>query len=161
MVAGIPHFNGDRSVVTKRAAEARLRALIATVAPGHARVVGALRKFLGKLLPAFQEIVYEYRGFFVISFSSTGRGFEGVMAIRAGGDGARLCFNHGKDLPDPGKLLKGSGSQVRWMGLENPGMLERPDVAALVQAALGINGVPGKPAGGGSTVVRSKSPQKK
>ena len=70
-----------------------------------------MRRWLRKRLPTAHEVVYEYRDCFVISYSPNERGYEGVLAIRASADGVRLYFNHGKGLPDPEKLLQGSGNR--------------------------------------------------
>jgi hypothetical protein len=45
--------------------------------------------------------VYEYRDWFVISYSPNERGYEGVLVIRASANGVGLYFNRGKELPDP------------------------------------------------------------
>src|SRR5262245_51203329 len=100
-----------QSAVERRSAEAELRTLIAKFAPKHLRLIGAMRRSLRKLLPTAHEVVYEYRDCFVISFSPNERGYEGVLAIRASENGVRLYFNRGKELPDPAKLLQGSGNQ--------------------------------------------------
>src|SRR5688500_16875183 len=82
--------------VAQRAAEAQVRGLIAKVAPAHQRLIGAVRRSLRKRLP-------------------TG---EGILALRASADGVKLYFYRGTGLPDPEKLLRGSGNQTRWIALE-------------------------------------------
>src|SRR5271170_4356012 len=100
---------GTQSTVARRSAEAQLRMLIAEFAPAHLRLISAMRRWLRKRLPTAHEVVYEYRDFFVISYSPTEQGYEGVLVIRGSANGVMLYFNHGKELPDPLKLLKGSG----------------------------------------------------
>src|SRR5512145_1751783 len=102
-----------QSAVARRSAEAELRALIARFAPTHLRPIGAMRRWLRKRLPTAHEVVYEYRDWFVISYSPSERGYEGVLAIRASANGVKLYFNCGKGLPDPEKLLQGSAN-ARW-----------------------------------------------
>ena len=97
----------------ERSAEAQLRTLIAKFAPAQRRLIGAMRRWLRKRLPTAHELVYEYRDSFVISFSPNDHGYEGVLGIRASADGVRLYFNRAKELPDPAKLLQGSGKQTR------------------------------------------------
>jgi len=77
------HPGSAQSVVERRAAEAQVRTIITTFAPAHLRLVLAMRRSLRKRLPAAHEVVYEYRDWSVVSFSPTGRGYEGVRAIRA------------------------------------------------------------------------------
>src|SRR5579871_1532998 len=109
--ADVESPGSSQSPVERRSAEAQVRALIAVFAPTRVRLIGAARRWLRKRLPTAHEVVYEYRDCFVISYSPSGRGYEGVLAIRASADGVRLYFNRGTELPDPGKLLHGSGSR--------------------------------------------------
>lgn len=129
--------------------------LIAKFAPAHRRLVSALQRSLRKRLPAAHEIVYEYRDCFVISYSPNEHGYEGVLAIRASADGVKLYFNFGMGLPDPEKLLQGSGNQTRWIDVEGTSTLARPAVARLIEEAIARNRVPFARAGRGSVVIRS------
>jgi hypothetical protein len=146
-----------QSAVARRSAEAKLRTLIAKFAPAHLRLIGAMRRWLRKLLPTAHEVVYEYRDFFVISYSPNERGYEGVLAIRASANGVMLYFNRGKELPDPEKLLQGSGNQTRSINVEGASTLARPAVASLIDEAIARNRVPFASAGRGSVVIRSAS----
>lgn len=146
-----------QSAVARHSAEAQLRSLIAKFAPAHQRLIGAVRRWLRKRLPTAHELVYEYRGFFVISYSPNDRGYEGVLAIRASADGVGLWFNRGKELPDPEKLLRGSGKQTRSIHLEGASTLARPAVARLIEEAIARNHVPFARTGRGPVVIRSAS----
>jgi hypothetical protein len=146
-----------QSAVARRSAEAQLRGHIAKFAPAHQQLVGAARRWLRKRLPTAHEVVYEYRDCFVISCSPNERGYEGVFAIRADADGVRLYFNRGKGLPDPAKLLRGTGAQTRWIHLEGASTLARPDVARLVDEAIARNRVPFARTGRGPIVIRPES----
>jgi hypothetical protein len=146
-----------QSAAARRSAEAELRALIDKFAPAHLRLIGAMRRWLRKRLPTAHEVVYEYRDWFVISYSPSERGYEGVLAIRASADGVRLYFNRGKELPDPAKLLQGSGNQTRSINLEGASTLARPEVTRLIDEAIARNPVPFARAGRGSMVIRSTS----
>src|SRR5689334_13522590 len=90
-----------QSVQERRSAETELRRLVAKFASADQRLVGTVRRWLQKRLPAAHEVVYEYRDCFLISYSPSERGYEGVFAIRGSADGVRLYFNRGKGLPDP------------------------------------------------------------
>src|SRR6476619_4451971 len=130
-----------QSAVARRSAEAEVRRLIAKFAPAHQRLIGATRRWLQKRLPTAHEVVYEYRDCFVVSYSPNERGYEGVFAIRASANGVRLYFNRGKGLPDPAKLLQGSGNQTRWIHLEGASTLAHPAVAHLFDEAIARNRV--------------------
>jgi hypothetical protein len=150
-----------QSAAERRAAEAELRTLIDKFAPTHLRLVDATRKWLLKRLPTTHEVVYEYRDNFVISYSPSGAGYEGVFGIRGSADGIRLYFNRGKDMPDPAKLLQGSASQVRFIDVEGASTLARPEVASLIEEAIARNPVPFAPAGRGPLVIRLTSAKKR
>ena len=146
-----------QSAVARRSAEAQLRGLIARFAPAHQRLIGTMRRWLRKRLPTAHELVYEYHGFFVISYSPNERGYEGVLAIRASANGVELYFNRGKELPDPEKLLRGSGKQTRSIHMEGSSTLARPAVARLIDEAIARNRVPFARTGRGPVVIRSVS----
>ncbi|MCA8941099.1 MAG: hypothetical protein KDB80_00950, partial [Planctomycetes bacterium] len=120
-----------QSAAQRRSAEAELRALIDKFAPDHLRLIRAMRKWLSERLPTAHEVIYEYRDCFVVSYSPSEHGYEGVIAIRASADGVKLYFNRGKELPDPAKRLRGSGSLARWIEVENAATLDRPEVVSL------------------------------
>lgn len=104
--------SGAESAAARPSAEAELRTLISNFAPTHRQLIDAMRQRLRARLPAAHEIVYEYRDFFVISYSPNEHGYEGVLAIHAGANGVKLYFNRGKELPDPERLLQGYGNQT-------------------------------------------------
>jgi hypothetical protein len=116
-----------------------------------------MRRSLRKRLPTAHEVVYEYNDSFVISFSPNEHGYEGVLASRASASGVLLYFNRGKELPDPEKLLRGSGKQTRSIQMEGASTLARPAVARLIDEAIARNPVPFARTGRGPVVIRSVS----
>ena len=136
-----------QSAAERRSAEAELRTLIAEFAPAHLRLIGAMRRWLLKRLPTAHEVVYEYRDFFVISYSPSEHGYEGVLVIRGGANGVSLYFNRGKELPDPAKLLQGSGGVTRFTNVAGASTLARPEITRLVDEAIDRNRVPFSRAG--------------
>jgi len=146
-----------QSAAERRSAEAELRGLIARFAPTELRLIGTMRRSLRKRLPTAHEVVYEYRDCVVISFSPNERGYEGVLSVRASAQGVQLYFNRGRELPDPAKLLRGSGTQVRFIQMEGATTLARPPVARLIAEAIARNRVPFAPTGRGPVLIRSTS----
>ena len=144
-----------QSAVARRTAEEELRRLIVKFAPANQRLIASMRRRLRKRLPTAHEVVYEYKDFFVISYSPNDHGYEGVLGLRASAEGIRLFFNFAKGFADPEKLLKGSGNQVRWIQLEGASTLARPAVANLIDEAIARNRVPFAPTGPGPVVIRS------
>lgn len=149
--------DSTQSAMERRSSETELSTLIARFAPAYLRLIGTMRR----RLPTAHQMVYEYRSWFVISFSPSDRGYEGVLAIRASADGVKLYFNRGKELPDPEKLLRGSGGQVRSIEVEGASTLARPAVARLIDQAITCNRVPFARSGRGSVVIRTASPKQR
>jgi hypothetical protein len=148
-----------QTAAARRSAEAQVRTLITRFAPAHPRLIGAMRRWLRKRLPTAHEVVYEYRDWFVISYSPNEHGYEGVLAIRGSADGVKLYFNRGKELPDPAKLLQGSG-QTRSIDVKDMSTFTHPEIARLIDEAIARNPVPFALAGRGSVFIRSTSAKK-
>ncbi len=150
-----------QTAAERRAAEAELSTLINKHASEQLKLVGAMRKWLQKRVPTAHEVVYEYEnlGAVVISYSPSGHGYEGVFGIRASAKEVKLYFNFGKGLPDPEKLLQGSG-QTRWILMEGASTLKRPEIVSLVDEAIARNKVPFAKAGRGPVVIRSTTSAK-
>lgn len=150
-----------QSAPDRKAAEAELTAIIARHAPAHAKLLSAVRRKMRTLLPAAREIVYEYKTWLVISYSPSDKGYEGVFALRACADGVSFHFNQGKTLPDPEKLLKGTGKQTRLIDLESATTLARPAVAKLIQLAIARNPIPFAKTTRGPVVIHQTAGKKK
>lgn len=149
-----------QSAAERRSAEAELGALIARFAPGQEALVGAVRRWVRRRLPTAYEVAYEYRSWFVLSYSPSEHGYEGVLAIRGDADGVKLYFNQGKALPDPEKLLQGA-AQARWIAVEAASTLTRPALARLADEALARNTVPFADSGRGPIVIRSAAKKRR
>jgi hypothetical protein len=72
----------------------------------------------------------------VIAYLPTDRGIDSIVSIAVRDDGVRLYFMHGPQLPDPKRLLLGSGKQTRFVWVEAASDLAHPDVEALKQRPL-------------------------
>jgi hypothetical protein len=152
-----PSPPSPQSAAARRTAEAELRRLVARFAPSHQELTAATRRWLRKRLPAAHEVVYEYRDCFVISFSPSERGYEGVFAVRGSANGVRLYFNSGKGLPDPEKLLRGTGTRARYIDLGDRSTLARPAVGHLFDEAVARYRVPFARTGRGPVIIRPAS----
>jgi hypothetical protein len=150
-----------QSPAARRSAETQLRGLVTKLVPESQRLISALRRWLRRRLPSAHEVVYEYSDFVVISYSPSERGYEGVSAIRAGANDVRLYLNRGKGLPDPAKLLQGSGTQARWIQVEGASTIARPAVVQLVDEAIARHDVPFARAGRGPVVIRAKAAKRR
>ncbi len=148
------------SVDAKRTPAAQLRSLIEKFDPEHQKLIRAVRSALRKRLPTANELVYDYGNSLVISYSPTEHGIEGIVSTAARPSGVDLYFNQGNRLPDPKKLLMGSGRQTRFIHVEAASRLAHPDVNALIAAAINASGVRLPATGGGNLIIRTDSAKK-
>jgi hypothetical protein len=139
------------------AAEGQLKTFIAKFEPEHQKLIRAVRKALDKRFPAAYELAYDNYNFFVIGYSSTERPSDAIVSIVAGANGVGLCFIHGTKLPDPHKLLLGSGNQTRFIRIETVDVLARPEVESLLAAAIARAQTPLPTRGRGRLIIRSVS----
>src|SRR5580765_1000058 len=137
-------------------AETRLQGFIDKFDPKHRTLIRAVRRKLRKRFPTATEMVYDNYNFFVIGYSPTERPSDAVVSIAAGANGVGLCFIQGARLPDPKRVLLGSGTQTRFIRLESATVLERPEVKALIATALS-RAKPMPKSGRGPLVIRSIS----
>lgn len=142
-------------VGAKDTPEAQLRSLIEKFAPRDRKLIRSVRSAVRRRLPAANELVYDYNTFFVIGYSPTDQPTDGIVSIAARVDGVRLYLMHGPRLPDPKKLLTGSGKQTRFILVEAARQLAQPDVEALIAAAIDQAGVPLPSEGRGRLVIRT------
>ena len=142
-------------------AEQQLNAFIAKFEPKHRALVRSARNFLHKRFPSANELVYDYSKFFVIGYSPIERGSDSVVAIALGADGLRLYFNQGARLPDPKKILLGSGKQTRFIWIESRKTLRLPEVEALMETAIDRAKMPYGPSGRGKLIIKSTSAKRR
>lgn len=139
------------------APEKQLAGFIAKFEPGHQVLIRATRRALRKRFSTAYELVYDNYNFFVIGYSPTERPSDSLVSIAAGANGVGLCFIHGAKLPDPERVLLGSGRQTRFVRLESADLLARPAVRALLAAAIARATTPFQATGRGKLIIRSVS----
>ena len=149
------------SVNAKSTPEAQIRSLIEKFDLGYQKFVRSVRSAVRKRLPTANELVYDYGTFFVMTYSSTDHPMGGIVSIAARPDGVRLYLTQGPQLPDPKKLLMGSGKQVRFIRVEAVKQLAHPDVEALIAAAIDQASVTLPSEGRGKLIIRTFGAKKK
>jgi hypothetical protein len=136
-----------------------------TPAPSQADAQSQLDSFLAKYDPEIEafarralakirrlilgaiEMVYDNYNWLVIGFSPSERPSEAIFSLVLPAGKVTLCFLQGAGLPDPARLLKGSGNVVRNIRLYNAGepdarVLDDPEVLDLINVALNRAKVP-------------------
>src|SRR5664279_2324624 len=98
--------------------EKQLASFIAKFDPPMVRLIRSCRSALRKRFPTANELVYDNYNFFVIGFCSTDRASDCIVSLASQAKGVALSFYYGATLPDPDKMLQGSGNQNRFIRLE-------------------------------------------
>lgn len=142
-------------------AETQLQSFINKFEPKHSALIRALRKVLRKRMPTANELVWDNYNFFVLSYGATERPSDCIVTIAAASNGVGLSFYRGASLPDPKKILLGSGTQNRFIRVESANVLARPEIEALITAAITQAKTPLTATGGGRLFIRSISVKQK
>ncbi len=151
----------DKSVSSPSSAEGQVRSFIAKFEPDNQKLIRSVRKALRKRFPTANELVYDYRKNFVISYSAVQNGAGSIVAMTADANGVRLIFNHGPSLADPNKILLGKTGQTRFIALASARDLVRPEVESLMAAAARKSETPLRTSGHGELIIKEMSWKKR
>jgi len=136
----------------------QLAEFLAKFDPAIAKLIRDCQKALRQRFPTANELVYDNYNFFVIGYCTTERPSDCVVSIAANSKGVGLSFYRGSTLPDPHKILEGSGSQNRFVRLtEGAATLKTSEVEQLLAAAAAQADPPFPKSGGGKLIIRSVS----
>jgi hypothetical protein len=131
----------------------QVASFLAKFDPKVARLMRVCRTVLRGRLPAAVELVYDNYNFFVIGFCTSERASDCLVSLAAHAHGVILSFYAGATLPDPQRILLGSGKQNRFFRLPRAATLREPAVEALLRAAVRLSKSP-LPTGRGYTVIK-------
>jgi hypothetical protein len=120
----------------------QLDAFIDRFTPEVAKMARRALVKMRKLAPGSLELVYDNYNALAIGFSPTERAGDGIFSIAVFPPHASLFFLQGAKLRDPTRRLRGSGSVVRHIVLEDIAIFEEPDVRRLIDVALARAKVP-------------------
>lgn len=137
--------------------EKQLNGFIDKFEPHHRTLIREVRQRLRGKFPTANEIVYDNYNFFVIGYGPTERPSDCFISMTAASNGVGLCFIHGASLPDPNKVLLGSGKQTRFVRLGSANLLERPEVETLLSSAVAQAKTHLPATGLGKVIIRSVS----
>jgi hypothetical protein len=141
--------------------EAQLRSYIDRLDPKNQKLIRSVRAAVRKRFPTANELAYDYKTFLVIGYSPTDRGIDSIVAIAARATGVSLSFSQGPQLPDPKRILQGSGKQTRFVQVEAASQLAHPDVEALIAATIDQARIPLPSKGKGSLIIKSAAAKKR
>lgn len=136
----------------------QLASFISKYSPEVAREGRAALRTLQRIVPGAIRLVYDNYNFLVVGFGPSERASEAVFSLAFAPRWLALCFlQNGAKLPDPQKLLRGSGSVVRNVRLMSASDLSKPAVRALISESLRRAKVPIDVRGRGRLVIKSIS----
>ena len=141
--------------------EAQLRAYVGKLDPKNQKLFRSVRAAVRKRFPTANELAYDYGDALVIGYSPADRGIDSIVAIRACATGVSLYFNQGPQLPDPKRILQGSGKQTRFIQVEAASQLADPDVEALIAATIDQARIPFPSEGKGRLIIKSAAAKKR
>ena len=146
---------------TTASPEAELRRWLARLAPATQARLRAMRSALRERFPTANELAYDYGHSIVLTYAPSERGIEGIASLSVRGEDVSLVFNNGPALPDPTRLLRGSGRMTRHLVLDSARTLAQPEVKALLAAAVQLSAVPLPATGKGALIIRPTAAAKR
>ena len=117
------------------AAASQVAAFLSKYDPAVAKQARAALAGVRAQLPGATEIVYDNYNALVIGFGASERQSDAFLSIAVYPRWVNLFFFPGTGLPDPMKLLQGSGSTVRRIPLRDGITVEHPAVRELIAIA--------------------------
>ncbi len=138
--------------------EAELDGFIAKFAPAMQAQIRGCREAMRERFPGAVQLVYDNYNFLVIGFGPTERPSDALFSLAADRNRVNLCFlQRATELTDPAGLLRGEGKVVRSVRLAGPDDLARPELRALIDAAVPLARVPMDTSPGFRLVIKSVS----
>ena len=116
-------------------ADKELASFIGKYSQEVATVAKAALVKMRKRLPGAVELVYDNYNALAIAFGSSEKLADVIFSIALYPRWVSLFFKNGATLPDPQRLLKGSGKEIRHIVLEGAATLDRPAVRKLMAEA--------------------------
>jgi hypothetical protein len=137
--------------------EEQLAHFIEKFTPDIAAQAGVILNKMRKLYPAAFELVYDNYNALAIGFGPSERSSDAIFSIAVFPRWVSLFFLQAKGLPDPEKILKGSGNVARHVVLSRPAMLDEPAVRNLMESAIERAKVPFDTHGTHRLIIKSIS----
>src|SRR5580658_11244844 len=116
--------------------ERQLAGFIARYTPDIADLAEAVLNKMRRRYSTALELVYDNYNALAIGFGPSERASDAIFSIVLYPRWVTLFFLQGAGLPDPNKLLKGSGKVVRHIVLAAAEDLDKPAIRGLMTIAL-------------------------
>jgi hypothetical protein len=114
----------------------QIASFLAKYAPATAAAARKARAAMRKRVPGGVEFVYDNYNALVFGYGPTDRPSDAVLSLAIMPRWVTLCFLKGAKLPDPHKLLRGSGTTVRNVQLVPPKRLGDREIQRFIELAI-------------------------
>jgi hypothetical protein len=135
----------------------QLAGFIAKYDPKIAAHGQAILDRMTKRLPQANRLVYDNYNALAIGFCPTERTSDMILSIAFFPRWVSLFLTKVIGLPDPGNILKGAGTTVRHIVINDPAELDRPDIAGFIDHAIAHAEPPLPATGDGRLIIKSIS----
>jgi hypothetical protein len=125
-------------------------------------IIALAKRCLAKLrrsFPGAHQLVYDYPSSLLVAFAMSERGYDAIVSVAVLPREVRLYFR--RSLPDPKKLLSGSGTKVRSVAVRNAAALNHKDIAALLKSAIRHSGFTAARTRSTTMIIKSGAKQRK
>jgi hypothetical protein len=137
--------------------EMQLDDFLAKYSPAVEALARAALAKMRTRLPGALELVYDNYNALAIGFGPTERTSDAIFSLALWPCWVSFFFLQGAGLPDPNRLLKGSGKVARHIVLEQADDLDKPAFQELIARALESARTPLDGTGPGRIVIKSVS----
>jgi hypothetical protein len=143
---------------TNSSPQAQLDTFIDKYTPEIAALARACLAKMRARLPGATQLVYDNYNALVVGFGPSEKTSHAIFSVAVYPRWVNLFFlQAAPKLPDPNRLLKGSGNVVRSITIQSASQLDQPAVQELIATALKRAIEPINPAAPGQLVIRSIS----
>lgn len=126
----------EEKAKTSKSPESQLDAFLDKYTPEVGTIARGCLKKMRSRLPGATQIAYDNYNALAIGFGPSETASEAIFSIVLYPRYVTLFFLQGARLPDPKRLLQGSGKIVRHIRLELPTDLDQPAIRELMLNAL-------------------------
>lgn len=144
-------------MATLNDAERQLASFFARYTTEIGTLAREIRARMRQKYPSALELVYDNYNALAIGYSPTEKASEAVFSIALYPRWVSLFFLQARGLPDPDRILKGSGSVARHVVLPSADALDHPAVRALMEEAVARAKAPFLEVGSHRLIIKSAS----
>ena len=120
----------------RRLPAAELKKFLGAFSPEIAKIALRVRAFVLGQAPLAHELIYDADDAVALGYSFTERPCDAFCHVAIYAGWVNLGFNRGSLIPDPERLLEGSGRWVRHIRIESLDDLREPHVGRFLRAAM-------------------------